>query len=384
MRMEFDEDERALREAAREFAEQELDPLLASYPEAPLPKQAVLDLFKLIQPFGILSARIPRDFGGDELTSVQLGILYEMFPAEVAMDASTNDLTAFRIYHGGSAELRERYLARIARGEIIAGSSISEPGAGSDLTSIATRAVRDGDEYVINGTKLWSSQAAVADILMVAVSLGRDERGRSILGRVLVETGPSSIDIREIEMMGLRRHNMSEIFFTDTRVPAGNMIGDSSDAMATLSRSWLSQRANLALISVHLAQQALDASIAHAKTRTQFGRAIGGFQLIQSMLVEMSTLVDTSRYLSYRALHLIDAGRPSRYATSVAKYYATEAAVTVTNMAMQIHGALGLSREHGLEKLNRDARMLTIPDGTTQINKLIAGRELLGINAIRG
>jgi alkylation response protein AidB-like acyl-CoA dehydrogenase len=185
-------------------------------------------------------------------------------------------------------------------------------------------------------------------------------------------------------MLGLRRHHMAEVTFDGCPVPAGHLVGEPGEGAGVYALSWLSQRPCIGLIAVHLAREALARALDHARERTQFGRPIGAFQLVQSMLVEMSTLVDTSRYLCYRALHLLDAGQPARYESSVAKAYATEAAVKVTNMAMQVHGALGLSVELGLEKMFRDARMLTIPDGTTQIQQLIAGRELLGLNAIRG
>jgi alkylation response protein AidB-like acyl-CoA dehydrogenase len=380
----FTDDDELLRQTAREFSKAKLEPFLARFPDEPLPRAAVLELFGMIHPFGILSARLSKEAGGEEMTHVQLGILYEQFPAEVSMAASTNDLVAFRLYHGGSDELKSRYLARLAEGSIIGASAISEPDAGSDISNISTRAGLIDGGYALTGTKLWSSGAIVADILLVAATLGRDDRGRSVIGRLIVDKAESEVTVRELDMLGLRRHGMGEVFFDGCRVPVGNMIGDPGDGADLLTQSWLSQRPLLGLISVHLAQEALDASIRFATARSQFGRTIGSFQLVQEMLVDMAILTDTSRYLCYRALHLLDTGQPSRFASSVAKAYATESAVKVTSMAIQVHGSMGLSREEGLEKLFRDARMLTIPDGTTQIQKLIAGRELLGVSAIRG
>lgn len=384
MEMGFSDDEELLRRTARDYCKAKLEPFLARYPDEPLPREAVLELFGMIRPFGMLSGRLPREAGGEELTHVQLGILYEEFPAEVSMAASTNDLVAFRLYHGGSEELKSRYLSRLAEGSIIGASAISEPDAGSDISNISTRAEPVAGGYAITGTKLWSSGAMVSDILLVAAAVGRDDRGRSLIGRLIVDRAESEVSVRELDMLGLRRHGMGEVFFDGCRVPAGNMIGQPGDGADLLSQSWLSQRAYIGLIAVHIAQQALDASIRYATARHQFGRAIGSFQLVQEMIVDMAILTDTSRYLCYRALHLLDTGQPSRFASSVAKAHATEAAVKVTSMAIQVHGSMGLSREEGLEKLFRDARMLPIPDGTTQIQKLIAGRELLGVSAIRG
>ena len=380
----FADEDLQLRESARRFTSEKLRPFIDSLPDAPLERASLLQVMKLVQPFGILSGRIPAADGGDELSFTQLGILYEMFPAEVAMIASTNDLNGYRIINGGSAALRERYLPRIISGEIIVASAISEPNAGSDIASMRTRAELQGEHYVINGQKVWSSAGDVADRVVVAVSCGKDARGRAIMGRILVDKSETPVTTRVLPMIGLRRHAMAEVFFDNARVPVDNMIGQPGDGEQALALSWLSHRVYVGLIAVNLAQEALTRSLEYAKLRVTFGRPIGANQLIQSMLVDMSIAVQTSRYLCYHALHLLDQGVQSRYASSVAKLHATDAAVKVTSQAVQIHGALGLSTEAGLEKLLRDARMLTIPDGTSEIQRLIAGRELLGINAIRG
>ena len=379
----FTDEDLQFRESARRFAQEKLAPFIDRLPEAALSRAVLLDLLRLVRPFGILGASVPAREGGDELTFTQLGFLYELFPPEVAMIASTSDLNAFRLVEADEA-LRRRYLPGILAGETLVASAISEPDAGSDISAIRTRAVDNGSHFVVNGQKVWSSAGDVADILVAAVSFGKDARGRSIVGRLLVDKRESTVTTRVLPMLGLRRHAMAEIFFEDCVVPKANLIGAPGDGDKALGRSWLSHRVYIGLIAVNLAQQALDRSLAHAKLRAQFGRPIGANQLIQSMLVDMSVAVETSRFLCYRALHALDRGQESRYASSIAKLQATEAAVKVTSQAIQIHGAAGLSTEVGLEKLHRDARMLTIPDGTSEIQRLIAGRELVGINAIRG
>jgi acyl-CoA dehydrogenase len=380
----FSEEDLQLRESVRRFSAEKLTPFLATLPDEPISKPDMLRLFQLVRPFGMLGGRVSAKDGGDELTFTQMGILYEAFPAEVSMIASTSDLNAFRIAQGDNEDLRRRYLPGILSGEIVAASAISEPNAGSDISGIRTRAVLDGDQYVVNGQKVWSSAGDAADVLIAAVSCGKDDRGRSLVGRLLIDKRESEVRTRLLPMLGLRRHGMCEIFFDSCKVPKGNMIGTPGDGDKALSASWLSHRVYIGLIAVHIAQEALDLALEYAKLRVQFGRPIGANQLIQSTLVDMSVAVETSRYLCYRALHLLDQGIDSRYASSVSKMHATEAAVKVTSQAVQIHGASGLSAEGGIEKLYRDARMLTIPDGTTEIQRLIAGRELLGINAIRG
>jgi alkylation response protein AidB-like acyl-CoA dehydrogenase len=380
----FSEEDLMLKETVRRFTAEKLRPLLDTMPDSAIGKPNLLRLLQMMKPFGILGARIPEKHGGDELTFVQLGILYETLPAEAAMIASTNALNASRILNGGSPELCQRYLPGLLSGEIIAASAISEPNAGSDISSMRTRAELDGDHYVINGQKVWSSAGDAADVLVVAVSCGKDARGRAIIGRLLVDKREARVTTRALPMLGLKRHGMAEVIFEDCIVPKGNMIGVPGDGEQALALSWLSHRVCIGLIALNIAQEALTKSLDYAKLRVQFGRAIGASQLIQSKLVDMSIAVETSRYLCYRALYQLDQGVQSRYASSVAKLQATETAVKVTSEAIQIHGASGLSTELGLEKLHRDARMLTIPDGTSEIQRLIAGRELLGINAIRG
>ena len=257
------------------------------------------------------------------------------------------------------------------------------PEAGSDVSNISTRAERDGDEYIVNGQKVWSSHCTIADVLLTAVSLGTDERGRTIVGRLLIDRTQSSFATRDLELLGLKRHHLGEVVFQDCRVPARNLIGEGQDGLKALTASWLSQRALLGLMAVHLARKAYDASVTYAKERRQFGKPIGSFQLVQSMIVEMATLIETSRYLCYRALYALDQGQEARLESSMAKFHATETAAKVTAMAIRVHGTYGLSTEYPLEQYFRDAQMLTMPDGTNEIQKLMIGREILGINAIR-
>ncbi len=300
------------------------------------------------------------------------------------MDVSANDIIAMRLCMGGSEDLKRKYLPGLASGELMAGSCISEPDAGSDVTSIATRAEKVDGGYRITGQKVWSSHAAVADVLLVAASVGTDERGRSIVGRFILDPHETKgFEARDLDMMGLKRHHLGEVTLDNAFVPDDNLCGEPGDGVAALTRSWLSARCMIAIMSVHLMQRALDASIEYAKTREQFGKPIGSFQLVQKAIVEMQTLTDTSRYLAYRALKMLDDGEFPRLESSQAKYYATEAAVKVTNMAIEVHGAMGLSCELPLEKWLRDARMLWVPDGTGYIQRLMAGREILGLNAIR-
>lgn len=186
---------------------------------------------------------------------------------------------------------------------------------------------------------------------------------------------------REIPTIGLQQGPVGELVLRDCRVPKANLLGEPGDAHHSLTFTWLANRAGLGLFGVHLAPRALDTTVAPVRTRVQFGQPLGRFQLVQGMLAEMATLTDASRLLCYRALALLDRGVWCHRESSMAKAYATEAAVKVTNMAIQLHGSSGLAKELPLERWARDARMLTLPDGTTQIQQLIIGRELVGLRA---
>ncbi|MEV0184585.1 acyl-CoA dehydrogenase family protein [Streptomyces sp. NPDC050625] len=384
MTIELSPEQKDLQRTVRELVKNKIDPMLDNLPEEPLPTDVLREVLRMLEPFGVLNARVPEEDGGSGLGYVNLGLIYEQLPPEISMDIASNDMIAMRLCMGGSDALKQKYLPGLASGELMAGSCISEPGAGSDVTSMATKAVKVDGGYRITGQKVWSSHAAVADVVLVAASVGTDERGRSIVGRFILDTRETDgYEARDLNMMGLKRHHLGEVTLDNAFVPDENLCGEPGDGVAALTRSWLGARAMLAIMSVHLMQRALEASIEYVKTREQFGKPIGAFQLVQKAIVEMQTLTDTSRYLAYRTLKMLDDGEFPRLESSQAKYYATEAAVKVTNMAIELHGAMGLSCELPLEKWARDARMLWVPDGTGYIQRLMAGREILGLNAIR-
>lgn len=382
MDFELTDTERMLAEAARRVAAREIEPALAAHPpDRPLPKATVLQLYKSVAPLGYLGARIPEADGGSGLTYVMLGILNEALPPVLALSLLGHESTVKRIEMGGTAEQKARFLPDLLAGRKIAATATSEPNVGSDPRGIETTAAPDGDWFVLNGEKLWTTNGSILDTAIIVASLGKDGAGRSLLTRFVVDREESPFESREVPTMGLQQGHLAELVFRDCRVPRANLIGEPGDAHASLTFAWLANRANTGLMGVHLAQRALDASVAYARERVQFGRPIGGFQLVQEMLAEMATLTDASRLLCYRALGLLDRGVWCHRESSMAKAYATESAVRVTNLAIQIHGAYGLTKEFPLERWARDARMLTVPDGTTQIQQLIIGRELTGLRA---
>ncbi len=382
MDFELNDAERMLRDTAREAVTRGIEPVLRAHPgDRPLPKAAMLELYRIAADLGYHSARVPEAEGGSGLTYVMLGILNEALPPVLTMSLVGHESTVKRIQLGGTPEQKARFLPDLLAGRKIAGTATSEPNVGSDPRGVETRAVADGSHYVLNGTKLWTTNGAIADTVVVVASLGKDASGRNLITRFVVNRDESPFESREVPTIGLQQGHLGELVFDNCRVPRENLLGEPGDAHQSLTFTWLANRPGLGLIGVHLAQRALDAAVAHARQRIQFGKPIGSFQLIQEMLAEMSTLTDASRLLCYRALTLLDRGVWCHRESSMAKAYATEAAVRVTNMAIQVHGSYGLTTAFPLEQWARDARMITLPDGTTQIQQLIVGRELVGLRA---
>jgi acyl-CoA dehydrogenase len=382
MDFEWGETERMLIDAVRRAAERAIEPVLAAHPtDRPLPKSAMLDVYKVLADLGVLGARIPESEGGTGLTHVRLGIFFEMLPPAVTMSMLGHEANVKRIHMLGTAGQKARFLPDLIAGRRIAGMAASEPNVGSDPRGIEATARLDGNHYVLNGTKLWTSNGSILDVAIIVATLGRDREGRNLITSFLVDRDESLFESHEVAMTGLEQGHLAELVLRDCRVPKTNILGEPGKAHAALTFAWLGNRANVGLVAVHLARRALDASVAYAKERRQFGKPIGSFQLVQEMLAEMATLTDSSRLLCYRALALLDRGRWCHLESSMAKAHATEAALRVTHLAIQLHGSYGLTKELPLERWARDARMLTMPDGTTQIHQLIIGRELLGVRA---
>jgi alkylation response protein AidB-like acyl-CoA dehydrogenase len=310
-------------------------------------------------------------------------LMHEQLPPAIALAVIAHEGTGARLFLSSAPEQRERLLPDIISAKRIACTGNTEPDVGSDPRSVKTRAVEDGDSLVINGRKMWITNASISDMINTTCSVGKDEKGLSKLMRVLVERDQSPFTAVEISMLGLRQGHLGEVLFDGCRVPKHNALGEPGDAARVLTLTWLANRPIFGLFAVHLAQRAFDAALQYAGERTQFGRKIGNFQLVQELLADISTAITTSRLLCYYALSCIDNGERANHVSAMAKRYALANCQRAISLAMEVHGAIGLSRELGLEQLYRDARMLTVPDGTNQILTLIEGRELTGVAAYR-
>lgn len=377
------EEQRMMVEAARRLVEKHIQPILdANDRDRALPKAAILQIMQKAAELGLTSARVPEAGGGAGLRMLDYGLIGEQMPASVALILQPHEATTARVYFGCNEEQKERFLADLVAGRRIACTGSTEPDVGSDARGVKATIAEEGDSLVLNGRKQWISNSTVCDFMNVTCrKVGAD--GTSSLARVLVDRDESPFESREVQMHGLRQAPLGEVLFDGCRVPKRNLCPERGDTARLLTLTWLANRPLVGLLAVNLGQKALDAARAYAGVRKQFGRAIGGFQLIQSDLAEIETAVVSSRLLCYNALAALDRGERANGLSAMAKRYAVDACDRAIALAMRIHGAMGLSRELGLEELARDVRTLTIPDGTPGILTLIQGRELTGIDPFR-
>lgn len=378
MDFEPNEEQRLIIDNFRRFRDTEVRPQVEKNRDRLWPKADWQEMFGKLIGFGLGSSMIPQEVGGSGLDLVTLGLLYEelaYLSPELAGGVALTDFALRMLHTAANPEIKEKYFSGLLAGKLIVGMAVTEPDTGSNVAGLRTRAVRDGDHYIIDGEKTWVSNASMSDLILPLVRL---ENGELALFVVEREHGYTT---REIDKMGLKSWPTGQVFFDNVRVPAVNMIGEPGAGLRMTLRGFELARVMVAVYAIGVARAALDAAVAYAKTRVQWGKPIGGHQLIQGMIAEMATELDCARLLALRALSLIQKGIRCDTQSSMAKWYATEAAVHITSNAIQIHGAYGLSTEYPVERLFRDARMLTIPDGTAQIQKLIIGRNLLGIAA---
>jgi alkylation response protein AidB-like acyl-CoA dehydrogenase len=384
MDFELTSEQRMIQESVRRMVDREIQPILRAHDaDTPLPKDAMRQILQLCASQGLTAARVPESEGGAGLPTLVYGLMMEQLPPVVTLAVLGQEVTVTRIHFESTGEQRERLLPDLMAARKITCTGTTEPDVGSDPRSVKTRAEEDGNDYVINGRKMWITNASICDLINVTTSVGKDEAGLSRMMRIVVDREQSPYDAREIPTLGLRQSHLGEVVFENCRVPKANQLGEVGDAARILTLTWLANRPIIGLCAVHMADAALSVALKYAGERVQFGRPIGSTQLVQEMLADIATAVTTSRLLCYYALACIDRGERANQVSAMAKRYAIAACQRAVSLAMEVHGAMGISRELGLERHYRDIRMLPIPDGTNQILTLIEGRELTGMKAYR-
>lgn len=386
MILELTEEQKMLKKSARQFMDREIIPIADDFDRKyqPLPRDIAVNLMKKLAPLGYIGAVVPREYGGHGLDFISYGILIEELSRAYAslclIVVVQNGSLLITLTKEGTPEQKQKFLPKILTLEKVCCFASTEPDVGSGARDIKTTAVPDDKYYVINGTKTWISNGHIADIAVVFASTAKSKGVRGITG-FIVDRAESPFTSRDLPHLGLRSCPTSELIFEDCRVPKDNIIGGLGEGYQIALQDFIQFRVCMGMMATGLAQASLDASINYARERKQFGRLIGSFQLIQEMIADMAIITEAARFLCYQAYYLIGKGESCFRESSMAKAFATEMAIMVTSKAIQIHGAYGVSEEYPLERYFRDARMLTFADGTTEIQKLIVGREILGMPA---
>ncbi|WP_108660372.1 acyl-CoA dehydrogenase family protein [Acuticoccus kandeliae] len=381
MNFDLSEDQALALDAWNRFLERDIAPKVAPYRDTYIEKSVAHELLGLTGQYGVGTGWVPEEEGGLGLDFVTSGLLYEAL-ARVSPDLAglcfVNEGAALKLQRLGRPDQKEKYLARLLAGELIGCSAISEPGAGSDVPNMTARAEKDGDTYRLYGEKQWISNSSIADLVIVVVGTGEKEFSMFLLDRE-----KHDFSVREVDKLGLNGWSLGQIFLDGVIVTDEDRLGPPGEGLRESMKGFERSRAFISLVALGISRAAIDDAIAYAKERKAFGKPIAGHQLVQDMIAEMVTLHDASQLLVYRALSLLDKGGKHNQQAAIAKSFTTESVQRITSLAIQVYGAAGIARENGVERHFRNSRMLTIPDGTTQINRLVIGREVLGINAFR-
>jgi acyl-CoA dehydrogenase len=380
MDFEFTKEQKDIKMAAREFAEGEL-PVYAK--ECDQKEEFPMELWKKACEFGFVGVFIKEDYGGLGLGFLEMSLITEEF-WRIDPGCGCVLLAAFGselIQIFGREDQKRRYLPRIPSGEAIMSVGITEPDAGSDVFGVATEAIKDGNEYVINGSKMFITNGSIADYM--AVFCITDPEAESRLNRysvIMVETDRPGFEASKLKgKLGIRASDTAEIAFRDVRVPRENLIGDrEGQGFYQIMELFNINRVIAASQGVGVAQGALDQAITHVKKRRAFGQPIGKFQAIQFKLAEMAIMVEAARALTYQAGWLLDAGKSDPKLIAMAKCLAGEAGVRVTDDALQMHGGYGFINEYDIERFYRDAKIVEIYEATKEIEKNTIARHLLG------
>ncbi|MEP6469295.1 MAG: acyl-CoA dehydrogenase [Chloroflexota bacterium] len=372
-----------IRRTVRDFAEREIMPVAdelerkGEFPHAIVRKAAEL---------GLLGVPYPEEAGGTGLDTLAYAITIEELSRAsgsvgIIVSAHTS-LGCNPIYLAGTDAQKERYLRPMASGQVLGAYGLTEPGAGSDSRGTRTRAHRDGDDWVLNGTKRFITNAAVAGTYIVTAVTDRDADS-GMISAFIVEADSAGFSIgRMEEKMGLHASNTGELIFEDCRIPADNLLGEEGEGDKLFLKTLDGGRIGIGAMALGLAQAAFEAASAYAKERRQFDRPIASFQGVAFKIADMATQIDAARLMVYRAAWLKDQGRPYTTESAMAKLFASEVARQVTNDAIQVHGGYGYITEYHVERYLRDAKLTEIGEGTSEIQRLVIARNLLGVRAM--
>jgi butyryl-CoA dehydrogenase len=373
------EDQQIFQRMVRDFATNELQPVAAQVDdEEKFPADNVRKMAEL----GLTGVSIPEEYGGSGGDSIHLVIATEEIARACASTSTiylaSVSLACYPIYQFGTEEQKRRFVIPLARGQKLACFALTEPGAGSDAAATqSTATLREGD-YLLDGTKTFITNGAEADIAVVFATVNKSLRHKGMIA-LIVEKGTKGFSVGKKERkLGVRGSSTAELVFEGCRVPVENRLGDEGGGFKVAMGAIDASRINVAAQAVGIARAALEASLAYARDRQQFGRAISDFQAIQWMLADMATHVDAARLLAYRAAFLKNQGLPYLKEAAMAKLFAAEVAMNVATKAVQIHGGYGYIKDYPVERYFRDAKITEIYEGTSEMQRMTIARQLIG------
>ncbi|ALP94263.1 acyl-CoA dehydrogenase family protein [Intestinimonas butyriciproducens] len=374
----FTEDHESIREMARDFAEKALMPAAAEVDRTGHFPQELIDEMANMGFFGI---KIPEGYGGIGMDTRTYVCVMEEIARGSAVATSylsgANSLASSPIVLSGSEEQKQKYLPGIADNSAYVAFALTEPNAGSDAGGMSTRAVEDGDSYVLNGRKCFITGAPIAKYCVVFAKTN-PEKGAKGISTFMVDMSAPGVSVgKHEEKMGQVGLDCCDVVLEDVRVPKSDLIGEVDMGFITAMKTLSVGRCGVAAQGLGIAQAAIDAAVKHVKERKQFGKPLAAFQGLQFMLAEMETKLNAARLLVYNAAYLLDMKQDATKAASMAKYFATEAAVDIVGKALQMHGGYGYSKEYTIERLYRDVRVLTLYEGTTQVQQMVISGQLL-------
>ena len=377
------EEQQLLKKTVREFAESELSPHSREWDEK---QEFPREVFTKLGELGLMGVVWPQEYGGSGLSTLDYAIVIEELAradAGVALSvAAHNSLCAGHIFLAGTEEQKKKYLTPLARGEKIGCWGLTENSAGSDAGGTRTTAVRDGSSWVLNGSKTLITNGRLADTAVVMASTDKS-KGKKGMSAFIVERGTAGFRPgKKEDKLGVRSSDTSELIFEDCRIPAENLLGREGYGFVDTLRILDRGRIGIAAFSLGIAQASLEASLKYARDRRQFGHAIAEFQAIQFKIADMATKVDSARLLTWRAASLRDAGKEHTTESSMAKLFASEISVEVAMEAVQIHGGYGYLKDYPVERYLRDSKLGTIGEGTSEVQRLVIARELLGLRGM--
>ena len=379
MAYQLTEEQRIIQAMVREFARDEVMPGAA---ERDRTKTFPWDILKQMAELGLMGMNVPAAYNGAGADVVSYSVALQEIAYACASTAVImsvhNSVACGPVYLFGSDYLKETYLKPLAAGKKIGSFALTEPGAGSDPASQRAKAVRDGDDWVINGNKMFITTGKNSDVTVVTAYTDKGKKHRGISAFV-VEKGTDGFHVGKIEeKMGLRASDTVELVFEDCRVPAENMLGEEGDGFVIAMASLDGGRIGIASQSVGLAQACLDAAVQYAKARVQFNKPIAHFQGLRWMIADMATQIEAARLLTFNAAAMKDRGENFSAAASMAKLYASEMANHAAYQALQIHGGYGYVKDYPIERYYRDARVFTIYEGTSEIQRKVIANQVIG------